>query len=73
MLASERGFSIRTLTKTGQRYWFGDSLLVTCYINAVKRKAEGGGEGVARGKEEPPALVISFGKLIKLCHRFVQD
>ena len=23
----ERGFSIRTLTKTGQRYWLGDSLL----------------------------------------------
>jgi hypothetical protein len=23
----ERGFSVRTLTKTGKRYWLGDSLL----------------------------------------------
>jgi hypothetical protein len=28
----ERGFSIRTLTKTGQRYWLGDSLLAALMI-----------------------------------------
>ncbi len=28
----ERGFSIRTLTKTGQRYWLGESLLAALMI-----------------------------------------